>query len=126
MKNVRVLPLVLVLLAVSSPSFAQSPLGPELRVNAETEGHQMLPEVAMNALGEFVVVWSSRERESEAGEHSLHVRRFAADGTPETGDILVREDVGDYVETAVALMEDGSFVVVYAGHLEDVGAGQII
>ena len=122
MRKLLVLPLAFLLFGSASPSFAQAPQGPELRVNVQTGGEQGLPEVAMNASGEFVVVWSRRD--SEAGELSLYARRFAADGSPETDEILVHENVGDSVETAVAMMEDGSFVVVYAGRSET-GSGRI-
>ena len=125
MRKLLVLPLAFLLLGSASLSFAQTPATPEIQVNVETEGHQMLPQVAMNALGDFVVVWGSRERQDVVGEISLHARRFAADGTPETDEILVHENVGDSVETAVAMMEDGSFVVIYAGGLEDFVTGEI-
>jgi hypothetical protein len=112
MRKVRVLPLLLVLLAGSFPSLAQTPLGPEFRVNVETRITQKLPQVAMSARGDFVVVWSSRE--SAGGEDSLYARRFAADGTPATDEIPVSENAFYSAEVAVAVMEDGSFVVVYA------------
>ncbi|HSK77554.1 MAG TPA: hypothetical protein VLQ45_13975 [Thermoanaerobaculia bacterium] len=114
MRSVRVLPLVLVLLAVSFPSLAQTPLGPEFRVNVRTGGEQRFLQVAMNARGDFVVVWSSRE--SAWDEYSLYARRFAADGTPATDEIPVLENTFYSAEVAVAVMEDGSFVVVYAAY----------
>jgi hypothetical protein len=111
-RKVRVLSLLLVLLAGSFPSLAQTPLGPEFRVNAETRITQKLPQVAMNSRGDFVVVWSGRE--FAGGEDSLYARRFAADGTPETDEIPVSENAFYSAEVGVAVMEDGSFVVVYA------------
>ena len=112
MRNVRVLPLVLVLFAASSLSFAQTPRGPEFPVSVETQGAQRFPRVAINARGEFVVSWVSMDSQSSEGL-SLFVRRFEADGTPATGDIQVSaQGLGTFEPAALAMMEDGSFVVV--------------
>ena len=112
--------LVLLFAGFGSRASAQTAVTPEIRVNVQTAGEQELPQVAMNAQGEFVVLWISRD--SDADEFSLYARRFAADGTPATGEIPVREDAGYSVDAAVAMMEDGSFVVVYAA-ASDAGPG---
>ena len=112
MRNACVVSLVLVLLAISSLSFAQTPLGPEFRVHVETESSQRFPRVAMNVRGEFVVSWVSADPQSSEGL-SLFVRRFEADGTPATGEIRVSTQGLDRFEpAALAMMEDGSFLVV--------------
>lgn len=106
MKIPRVLPLVLCLLGMSSFAFAQAPLTPEIRVNAGASSPDpFFLSVAMNTRGEFVVVWPV----SATG--SILARRFAADGTPLTGEIVVSsQGVG---RAAVALSEDGSFLVAH-------------
>lgn len=112
MRNIFVLPRALFLLALGSPAFAQTPLGPELPVHVETESAQRFSRVAMNARGELVASWVSADPRSSEGL-SLFVRRFEADGTPATGEIRVSTQGLDRFEpAALAMMEDGSFLVV--------------
>src|SRR5690349_24467974 len=114
MRKLLVLPLASLLLGSASLSFAQTPQTPEIQVNVQPPGELGAPEVAMNGQGEIVVIWTRRD--SAADDYSLYARRFAADGTPVTGEIPVLEDAGYIVEPAVAMMEDGSFAVVYAAY----------
>jgi hypothetical protein len=111
MKIVRTLVAVLLFLAVPSLLLAQRPVGGDLQVNAGTQAAQQFPHVATNRSGEFVVTWVSAGPGSGS---SLHATRFNPDGTAATGEILV-SDQADAIEpnSAVALMDDGSFVVVF-------------
>jgi hypothetical protein len=114
MKILRVLPLVLCLLGLSSFASAQTPLTPEIDVVTASTGFAPRS-TAMNARGEFVVTWVSSPP-APPGEASpaLFARWFAADGTPGTGEILVSGDVlSAYDHSAVAIREDGSFLVLH-------------
>jgi hypothetical protein len=112
MKSFRVLIPALLFLAVPSLLFAQRPLGGEVRVSADSQEHQELPQIATNRTGEFVVTWLVSH--PEADERSLRAVRFDADGTPATGELVVEEETLDIPTTsAVAMMDDGSFVVVF-------------
>lgn len=111
-RKLYVLLLALLLAGFCPLASAQTAVTPEIRVNVQTGWEQLFPQVAMNARGDFVVVWSGRE--SAGGDYSLYARRFAADGTPATDEIPVSEHAFYSAEVAVAVMEDGSFVVVYA------------
>ena len=57
-----------------------TPLGGEFRVNSLTTGYQGLPSVAVNAGGDFIVVWESSADTQPAA--AIFSRRFAANGTP--------------------------------------------
>jgi hypothetical protein len=112
MKSFRALIPALLFLAVPSLLFAQRPLGGEVRVSADSQERQELPQIATNRTGEFVVTWVVSH--PEANERSLRAVRFNADGTPATGELVVEEETLDLPTTsAVAMMDDGSFVVVF-------------
>jgi hypothetical protein len=112
MKSFRVLIPVLLFLAIPSLLFAQHPLSGEVRVSADSQEQQELPQIATNRMGEFVVTWVVSH--PEADERSLRAVRFDADGTPATGELVVEEETLDVPTTsAVAMMDDGSFVVVF-------------
>ena len=91
---------------------AQRPLGPPFDVNVPTAAQVRLSSLAMNARGDFVAVWVRQA--VHVGEiPMLLARRFAADGTPVTGEIAVASDPNPGPDSAKAVMnDDGSFVVV--------------
>jgi hypothetical protein len=112
MKSFRFLIPALLFLAVPALLLAQHPVTGEVRVSADTQDVQELPRIATNRTGEFVVTW--RVTGAEAGDASLRAVRFDADGTPATGELLIEEETRDVPSTsAVAMMDDGSFVVVF-------------
>jgi hypothetical protein len=116
MKIARVLPLVLCLLGISSFAFAQTPLTPEIEVSSAEAGFDVIEfSAAMNARGEFAVVWSTL-RPAPAGTlaPALFARGYAANGTPQTEALLVSEEpTSAYYNSAVAVRDDGSFLVLY-------------
>jgi hypothetical protein len=103
---------LILLLFLSVPAVAQTPLGPPFRVDPPgTGGPSELPQVAMSARGDFVVTWIASV--PHVNGHTLLARRFAADGTPATDEVLVAGQVApSFDNAAVAAMNDGSFVVV--------------
>jgi hypothetical protein len=115
MKISRVLPLSLSLFLCGAiaPAFSQTPLTPELQVNAGTPGYGGFSlDTAMNDQGDLVVVWAG----SGAGAPGpdLFARSFAAGGTPRSGEILVSDDIASPSSSAaVAMRDDGSFLVLY-------------
>ncbi len=113
-RGFRLLIPLLLGLAVPALAVAQRPLGPPFQVNVEAAGLEGAgaSALAMNARGDFVVTWVNVPLNGSGAPRTLHARRFAADGTPVTGDILVSDDLLDRPGPEVALMEDGSFFVV--------------
>ena len=112
MKTFRVLSLMLLFLVVPSLLFAQRPLSGEVRVSTDSRQLQQFPHVATNRTGEFVVTWVVTNPVND--ETSLHAIRFKANGTPATGELLIADRALDLAaNSAVAMMDDGSFVVVF-------------
>ena len=82
------------------------PLGTEFQVNVVTTGFQSNPSVAMDAAGEFVVVWDDLYR--------IVGRRYDAAGGPLGGEFQVNTATTGFRGNAdVAMTSGGSFVVVW-------------
>lgn len=86
-------------------------LGFEVRVNGFITGDQQQPDVAADALGNFVVVWAGRGAGDDQG---IFAQRFSALGAAQGGPILVNNFVaGRQSQPAVAMAPNGSFVVTW-------------
>jgi hypothetical protein len=98
----------------------ESPNGPQIEVNDYTSGTQHAPALAMDAQGNFVVVWeSSGSGGSDNAGYSIQARRFAASGSA----LGAQFQVNSYTTSqqrapAVAMDGGGNFVVVW----ESIGA----
>lgn len=92
-------------------------LGVEMQVNGQPGGDQLAADVAMDAAGGFVVVWSSTQSQgSDTDNRSIQMRRFDALGMPAGGEQQVNtETSGVQQSPAVALGDDGRFLVVWEG-----------
>jgi hypothetical protein len=94
--------------------------GPPFRVNAATIGTQNVPSVAMDAAGNFVVVWIGP---GDGDGYGVFGRRFAASGAPVSGDFAVNSyTTGQQYQTAVAMDASGSFFVAWNSPGQD-GSG---
>jgi hypothetical protein len=91
------------------------PQGSAFQVNVETVQVQNAPAVAMDPTGGFVVVWQSqRSNGGDLSGWSIHARRFAADGTPLSGDLQVNTlTSGNQQRPRVASDALGNFLVVW-------------
>jgi hypothetical protein len=98
-----------------------APLGAEFRANTLTTGEQYTPAVAADAVGNFVVVWTSAGQDG-AG-YGVFGQRYDATGTPQGAEFRVNTffTAGQYF-SAVAMNPAGNFVVVWKSALQD-GAG---
>ena len=89
------------------------PLGGELQVNAVTTGAQNRPSVAVDAAGEFVIVWDTFDY--IVGDDIIG-RRYDSAGVPLGGEFQVNTTTtGNRLNAAVAMTAGGSFVVVWVG-----------
>ena len=88
-------------------------------VNQTTKGNQRNASIAMDADGDFVVVWESPNQETDGsgnleGSWGVYARRFDAMGRPLTGEFHVNTITqGQQWNPAVAMNDTGSFVVVW-------------
>jgi hypothetical protein len=86
-------------------------VGSEFQVNRYTTGDQEAPAVAMDADGDFVVVWHSP---AAAPGSSIQGRRYASNGSAVGAQFRVDVyDASDNLHPAVAMDADGDFVVVW-------------
>ena len=99
------------------------PVGDEFRVNTYTIGYQQIGSVAMNASGNFVVVWQSHDWDDPYW--CVSGRRYDSDGNPLGTDFQINtiDTLSNYFSTTtdglnpitnfnVAMDDDGGFVVV--------------
>ncbi len=111
MKTFRIPILVLLFLAIPTLVLGQHPLGGDLPVSTAGQA-QRFPHLAANALGEFVVTWIGAH--AHDGGYSLYAIRYNANGTAATEQIVVSDQAENMAaNSAVAIMDDGSFVVLF-------------
>jgi hypothetical protein len=93
-------------------------LGDEFPINSYTAGAQRNEAVAVDADGDFVVVWASGgSAGSDSDGYSIQGRRFSSSGAALGSQFQVNTDTtGDQVAPAVAAPSDGDFVVVWKSY----------
>jgi hypothetical protein len=88
----------------------------EFPVNTLTEHSQRFPAIALDARGNFVIVW----RSNIAGSFELSARRFSAQGVAQGEEFSVNaQTLGDQLAPSVAIDSDGDFVVAWENVLGD-------
>jgi hypothetical protein len=91
-------------------------VGGEFQVNTYTPGYQGYPSLAMDAGGDFTVVWSSAGGTgSDTDGRSIQAQRYDASGTPVGGEVQVNTyTTGRQWSSDIAMEPGGGFVVVWA------------
>jgi hypothetical protein len=111
----KALVVVVSLLVLSQPVWAQVLAGPEFRVNTYTTGSQDSPAVGMAPDGRFVIAWESQN--IDGSSDAVVGQRYAAPGTAQGANFQVNTYTNDnQQEAAVAVARDGSFVVVWESY----------
>src|SRR6185503_15317187 len=89
--------------------------GPEFRVNTHTPNSQFFPATAMDADGDFVVVWQSVAQDQVTGTNDgVYAQRYDAAGVPQGGEFLVNNTtLGNQSKPQVAMDAAGDFVVAW-------------
>ncbi|MBD3884310.1 cadherin domain-containing protein [Phormidium tenue FACHB-886] len=86
-----------------------------------TFDNQQNSSIAMNAAGDFVVVWESQNQDGDG--YGIYAKRFSANGQPKENAFKVNTtSLRDQQNGAVAIATDGSFVVVWESNGQD-GSG---
>ncbi len=89
------------------------PLADEFRVNTTRPGNQKEPAVAMDAVGNFVVVWQGPQAIEDANE-DIFARRFDANGQPFADEFRVNTHTDSrQLSPSVAMDNDGKFIIVW-------------
>ena len=116
-------PLVAVLaafLAGTPIAFAQTPAGPEFRVNTHTPSSQDMVRAAMAPSGDFVVVWASHAQDGNFS--GVFGQRFAASGARRGAEFQVNvHTTGHQWFPDVAVGRGGEFVVVWMSVQDESG-----
>jgi hypothetical protein len=95
-----------------------TPLGPEFRVNTYTTNHQRAPDVALDAAGNFVVVWSSYTQDGL--NYGIFGQRFVSSGAPLGPEFRANTyTTATQLRAAVASDPNGDFVVVWRSYAQD-------
>jgi hypothetical protein len=98
-----------------------APLGGEFRVNTYTTGYQLLPSVASDAAGNFVVAWASYHQDFLFIE--VFAQRYASTGAPLGGEFRVNTYTTNVQrEPSVASDAAGNFVIAWPSVSQD-GSG---
>ena len=85
-------------------------LGGEFQVNSFTTSNQYLPDVAINRLGQAIVIWTSKEQDGSI--NGVYGRRYGADGALLGAEFRVNEiTINNQRDTSVDADENGNFVV---------------
>lgn len=96
------------------------PSGGEFPINVHTTNEQVAPRVATDASGNFVVVWMSRAQEAPGINDGIYMRRYAANGTPLSGDLHVNTyTTNAQASPAIAMDNAGNFVVAWSSAGQD-------
>jgi hypothetical protein len=112
-----------IVMAAGGVAWAQAP-GLELPVNQYVTGSQERPAVAVDADGNFVVVWDSLGQDGDL--HGVFARRFDGAGQALGPEFQVNSDTVDSQRApAIAMRPSGEFVVVWQSFGQDGSFGGI-
>ncbi|MEM7584132.1 MAG: hypothetical protein AAF560_12165 [Acidobacteriota bacterium] len=90
---------------------AGTAIGGEFQVNTTTAGSQTYPDVAMDADGNFLVVWSTGD---------IVGQRFSSSGAMVGGEFTLNSyTTGSQTQPEVDMTADGRFVVAWNSYLQD-------
>lgn len=99
-------------------------IGVETRVNTTVAGDQRAPAIAMDASGNFVVVWQSQNVDSNGW--GIVAQRFDADGNAVGGEFVVNTTGADnQTAPSVGMDASGNFVVAWVSENQDGDGGGI-
>ncbi len=103
---------------------AGMPQGGEFQVNTYTANGQSASDVAMDADGDFVVVWQSFGQEGPPATgvsvYGVYARRYNAAGTAQSTEVRVNTTITNSQGLpSVAMDSDGDFVVVWQSYAQD-------
>ena len=88
--------------------------GGEFQVNLTTAKEQMHSSVAMDADGDFVITWSSKDQDGNGW--GVYARQYASAGVAKGETLVNTTTAGDQEYPSVAMDAKGDFVVVWTGN----------
>lgn len=103
--------LAALVLSVDVAAAPGDPLGPQLRLNADTSGDQSDALVAVAADGSFIATWSTAVRVNGVNQRRGEIHRFNASGGEVGSPVLIVDNFESTTIHALANAPDGGFVV---------------
>ncbi|MGL5096730.1 MAG: hypothetical protein ACRDD1_14140, partial [Planctomycetia bacterium] len=93
-------------------SVPAAPVGPEFSISSYSTDQQANPSVAMDADGDFVVVWNRLDQ--QFNNQGIFAQRYNASGAPQGNEFRVDSPEVQGSLPSVAMDADGDFVVVWS------------
>lgn len=94
------------------------PAGPDFVVNSTTTNNQISPDIAMDADGDYVVVWAGLGQDGDG--YGIFGQRFNSAGVAQGTEFQVNTYTsGNQVAPAVAMDPFGNFVVTWQSYFQD-------
>ncbi|MGE0607853.1 MAG: tandem-95 repeat protein [Pirellulales bacterium] len=94
------------------------PQGTEFLVNSATAKEQEFSSVAMDADGNFVVTWSSKDQDGD--NWGVYAQRYNAAGVAQGTEFLVNLTTSkEQIDSSVAVGVNGDFVITWTSHDQD-------
>ena len=95
-----------------------------MTVNTDESGQQILPDIAMDGSGDFVVVW--QDDKDGNGKYQIYARGFDANGAEGFPDMTVNSvSTGQQLKPAIAMDGSGNFVVLWEDDKDGNGTYQV-
>jgi len=102
------------------------PVGGEFQINTYTTEYQYRPSVAMDADGNFVVVWTDYQMNfTKPNTWRVAGQRFANDGYPLGGEFSVPSYLPNQNLPSVTSDADGNFVIAWTGFTSSISGSDI-
>jgi len=93
-------------------SAAGVPQGGEFLVNTYTTGSQGLPDIAMDAAGDFAIAWMSDGQ--DGSDHGIYAQRYSAGGVAQGLEFRVNTYTTNFQsDPAIAMDSAGNFVIAW-------------
>ena len=90
----------------------------EFRINSETDDEQRRPDVACDAVGNFVVVWDSNNQ--DGSREGVYGQRYDRDGNAQGGEFRINSYTSrNQREPSISMDRGGYFAVVWASSRQD-------
>jgi hypothetical protein len=102
-----------------------TPIGAEFQVNASATGFQILPRVAVDPAGSFVVTWQAGGVNDD-DNGGVYARAFTSDGIADGGDFHLNQVTANVQNLpSIAAVRDRAFIAVWGSWQQDGDNGGI-
>ena len=100
-------------------------VGNAFRANVTTSGNQTAPAVALDSLGNFVIVWQTAT--GDGSGDGIYGRRYAFDGTALATEFRVNSTTtGNQQAPSIAMDDAGDFVVAFQSASRDASGNAVV